>query len=498
MNFNLLNLCKLTVLLAVLVFNFSSCSKDAPPKPDTAPTEKPVTKSTGRELIDVKFAKASNSSMSEDGYIHKGNNNLIYVTLPQSLNSNTPSIELITSKNSSVKINNVAVTSNSGKHNNQDVAISISNVNIDNVITVEVTSESGQRNSYDILAQKGIKEFDKLIYAFKEKYEIPGVSFAIANVSQTTVAYKSGFGYGIKETKTRVQPNHLFRLASMSKQHTAISIVKLIEQGKFQLDDLVFGPTGILKDKFSSVPTKAAKITVRHLLEHTSGFKTAPDFMFDSPYSGFTMEQRIDAMLKSTHPNEPGTVFGYYNTGYGILGYIIEKVTGKSFDAFLKEIYVPAGITDIQVGGTQAQRRNNEVAYYAQSGYNANGSDMEVRASAGGVIASTEQLFKLLWTIDGKNNVPDILNATSRAMMFTPSTVGTSRYALGWRVNHSFFPGSYYHGGNLAGVATFWVYTPEYAVVFLCNSRSYISDFDDQFYVMARDIIAEAKRINLQ
>jgi len=497
MNFNYLNLAKVCLLFSLFAFIFISCSKEDPPAPEPNPTETPQPKSMGRDLLDVKFLKSYNSTMSEDGYVHKAANNLFYVTLPLSLSLTTATVELVTSKNSTVKVNNVTVTTNAAKHNNQDVMIAITAVNIENVITVEVMSQSGAKNSYDLLAQKGIKEFDKMIYTFKEKYNIPGVSFAIANVSNTSVAYKSGFGFGIKETKTRVQTNHLFRLASMSKQHTAICIVKLIEQGKFELDDLVFGPTGILKDKYATVPVKAAKITVRHLLEHTSGFSTSPDFMFDSPYSGFSMEQRIDAMLKSNHPNEPGTVFGYYNTGYGILGYIVEKVSGKSFEAFMKEIYTPAVITDIHVGGTQAQRKNNEVAYYAQNGYNANGSDMNVRASAGGVIASTEQLFKLLWAIDGKSNIPDILNNTSRTLMFTPSKVGTSRYALGWRANHNFFPGAYYHGGNLAGVGTFWVFGSEYAIVFLCNSRSYESGFDDEFYVMARDIIAEAKRLKL-
>lgn len=497
MNFNLLSQTKVYVLCSLFAFNFISCSKEKLAKPKPNPTETPTPKSTGRDLLEVKFLKSYNNSMSEDGYIHKTANNLFYVTLPMSLNSSTATVELVTSKNSKVKVNDVTVTTNPSKHNNQDAMVAIITVNIDNVITVEVTSESGVRNSYDLLAQKGIKEFDKMIYTFMEKYNIPGVSFAIANVANTSVAYKSGYGFGIKETKTRVQTNHLFRLASMSKQHTAICIVKLIEQGKFKLDDLVFGPTGILKDKYATAPAKASKITVRHLLEHTSGYSTSPDFMFDSPYAGFTMEQRIDAMLKSNLPNEPGAVFGYYNTGYGILGYIIEKVSGKSFEAFMKEIYIPAGITDIHVGGTQAQRKTNEVAYYAQNGYNANGSDMNVRASAGGLIASTEQLFKLLWTIDGKNNIPDMLNETSRTMMFTPSKEGTSRYALGWGANHTFFPGAYYHGGNLAGVGTFWVYGPEYAVVFLCNSRSYTSGFDDQFYVMARDIITEAKRVKL-
>lgn len=451
----------------------------------------------GAELLDLRFPHSGNPFMIKDAYIVKGKDNLYYVTLPPSLDTNGVTIEIISSKLSTVKINAISAITSAGTVDDQEVSISVANVNIDHNLNVEITSESGISNNYTILAQRGIQELDSLIYAFKERYDIPGVSFAIGNTSKTAIVYESGYGFAIKEDKVRVTPDHLFRLASMSKQHTAICILKLIEEGKFGIDDFVFGPGGILKDKFPVVSAKAERVTVRHLLEHTSGFRRYPDYMFDTPYYGWSMKQRIDAMLRNPQPNEPGTVFGYYNTGYGLLGYIVEEVSGMPFDKYLELLYHSGGIDDIHIGGTQAERRPNEVAYYGQNSANAEGMDMQVRAPAGGVIASTEQLFKLLWAIDGKPNIPDILNAHSRELMFTPSKVGKSRYALGWRTNHNFFPDSFYHGGTLAGVATFWIYADGYAVVFLCNSRSNIRRFDDEFYSMARDIIAKAKEMNL-
>ena len=447
----------------------------------------------GNGLLDLRFPRAENPTMTEEPYIQSGKNNLIYVTLPQTLNTNAVNMEVYCPINSSVKVNGIPVPKNYGLLNGKDVAIVMTNVNIDANINLEITSQFGTKVEYDVLPKLGIKELDSIIYNFKEKYNIPGVSFAVVNVDSTKTVYQSGYGYAIKESKTRVQPSHLFRLASMSKQHTAVGILKLVEDGKIALNDTVFGPNGILKDKFPNVPNRATAITVRNLLEHTSGYSTHPDYMFDKLYTGWSMEQRIQAMLRSRQLNEPGAVFAYYNTGYGILGYIIETVSGKSYSQYMEDLYHSVGIDNIHVGGTQGERRPDEVAYYGQNSANAEGLDMGVRAPAGGLIASTDQLIKLLWRLDGKDNIPDLLNAETRQLMFTPSSTGRSRYTLGWRTNHQYFPQSFYHGGTLAGVATFWVYSGGYAVIFLCNSRSNIRRFDDEFYRMARDIIADVK-----
>lgn len=451
----------------------------------------------GNELLELRFPLSANPTMTVDAFVMKGKSHVYYVTLPLSLTGEDVNIEIVSSSKSKVKINGVDVPTVDSSYQDQNVSLSVATINIEMNNTVEIISESGKYNTYDILAQKGIKDIDSLIYSFKERYNIPGVSFAIANVGNTAVSYQAGYGYAIKESKTRVKPNHLFRLASMSKQHTAICILKLIEEGKFGIDDYVFGKDGILKDKFPDVPERAARITVRHLLEHTSGYRTYPDYMFSIPYYGWSMEQRIEAMLKSKQANEPGTVFAYYNTGYGILGYIVEAVSGKTFEQFMTDLYGSVGIDDIHIGGTQEERRANEVAYYGQNNANAEGMDMVVRGPAGGVIASSEQLMKLLWTLDGNANIPDIINCDTRDMMFTPSKTGKSRYALGWRTNHTYFPDGFYHGGTLSGVATFWVYSQGYAIVFLCNSRSSLSQFDNELYRMARDMIMEAKELNL-
>lgn len=448
--------------------------------------------------ISIQFPLTLNTFMAENAYVFKGKNNVYYATLPLSLDSNLLTIEVDCAGCKTVKINDQLIDKEiSVNEEGVEMAVNKAKVDISNTIKIEVLGESGRYVSYEVLAQKGIWQIDSLVYDFKEKYNIPGVSVAVANINQTSTAYKSGYGYAVLDSKKRVTSNHLFRLASMSKQHTAIGILKLVEEGKFGLDDFVFGADGILKDQFPTVPAKAGRITVRHLLEHTSGYSRSPDYIYNTAYSDWTIERRINAMLKARQPNEPGTTFAYYNTGYAILGYIIEIVSGKPYEKYLQDLYAQAGIDDIHVGGTQGERRENEVAYYSQNGSSSYGTDMDIRASSGGLIASTEQLFKLLWAIDGNPNIPDLLKKETVDQMFTASKVGESRYALGWRANHNFFPESFYHGGTLAGVATFWIYSKDYAAVVLCNSRSYRGQFDDDLYKMGARLIEEAKLLGL-
>ena len=214
--------------------------------------------------------------------------------------------------------------------------------------------------------------------------------------------------------------------------------------------------------------------------------------MFTSSFNGQSLTDRIKYVLKSPQA-EPGIKFSYYNMGYGILDKVIEKTSGKKYEVFLKEVLAEAGITDIHVGKDRAGKRTNEVVYYSQDGNNGYANPMEVIEAAGGIIASTEQLLKLQYYIDGRSNIPDILTPEIRTLMLTKS--GSNTYALGWRMNHRLFPTSWYHGGNLAGTATFWVMGPEYNCVILCNSRSYLPGFDDEFYYISEKLLTHAASI---
>jgi CubicO group peptidase (beta-lactamase class C family) len=468
--------------LILLITLLGACSKKADPKPggETPPPVIPNLPSAAKDILSINLPKTENSDFSTDGYAYKSSTK-IYITIPLNANLTAVKVTFNLSPKASIKIDGVLLAENKGT------------LDLSKTLTAVVYAENGSSSSYTILGQNGIKEIDAMIYPFIERYSIPAASYAVAKNSNERIAYKNAVGFAVVESNERARPDYAFRLASMSKQHTAIAIMKLIQDGKFQITDLVFGPTGILKDYFPSVGPMSAKVTVQHLLEHTAGYSGDP--MFSSAYKGYTIDQLIQVMLNSAQ-SEPGTKYSYYNLGYGTLGKIIEVVSGKDYESYLKEIYGPAGITDFRLAATSAAtRRTKEAACYAQSGNNAYGTDINVYKAAGGVCVNTEDLFKVLYAVDGGSISPDILNPTIRNLMFTKSTV--YNYAKGWRTNHSLFAG-YYHGGNLAGTATFWIYGDEYSAAVLLNSRSYDDNFDSDLIVLTNNIMKKAKELGLQ
>jgi len=469
-----------TSVFAIALSVIASCSKKSDPQPvNPTPPKENTSPSAAKEISSINILKTENSAITGDGYVYKSSAK-IYITLPLGSNLGAVKVNFNLSPKASIKVDGVLLENNSGI------------LDLSKTLTATVYAENGSSSTYTILAQVGLKDIDALIYPFIEKYAIPAASYAVAKNASESIVYKNASGFAVVESKERATPDHLFRLASMSKQHTAIAIMTLIQQGKFGIDDLVFGPTGILKDSFPSVGPKSAKVTVKHLLEHTAGYGGDP--MFDSANRGKTLDELIQIMLNSAQ-DEPGTKYKYYNMGYGTLGKIIEVVSGKDYLSYLKEIYAPAGVSGIKIApASAAARAANEAVCYAQSGNNAYGADVNVYKAAGGVSINTDELFKVLYAVDGWTIRPDILNTAIRTLMFTKSDV--YNYAKGWRTNHSLFKG-YYHGGNLAGTATFWIFGEEYSAAVLLNSRNYSDNFDTDLIVLTNNIMNKAKSLGL-
>lgn len=476
--FTLPKAARLWLFIALFATVLASCSKKNDPVPDV-PTPPPTTgtQSSAKQINSISILKSENPNIQGDGYIYKSTAK-IYITLPLGSTISGVKVNFSLSAKATIKVDGNTLTNNSGT------------LDLSKTLPVVVTAEDGTTANFTILAQLGIKEIDEMIYPFIEKYNIPAASYAIGKNSSEAIVYKNAAGFASVEGQERATPDYEFRLASMSKQHTAIAIMTLIQQGKIGLDQLVFGATGILKDFWPSVGPRSSRVTVRHLLEHTAGYSGDPMF---SSSAGTTLDQKIQTMLNSTQ-SEPGTVYSYYNMGYGTLGKIIEVVSGKEYGAYLKEIYSPAGVTVELTSSSAAGRRAKEAICYPQGASTAYGNNVEVYKAAGGVSINTDNLFRVLYAVDGGTIRPDILTPATRTLMFTKSTV--ANYALGWRTGHSLFEG-FYHGGNLIGTATFWIYGTEYSAAILLNSRSETSGFDTELIVLTNNVMAKAKQLNL-
>ncbi|MDR0659890.1 MAG: beta-lactamase family protein [Prevotellaceae bacterium] len=369
-----------------------------------------------------------------------------------------------------------------------------SSVDYSSIVTLKVKSETGLEKKYDVLVKKGGDYvIDNKVYQLMGTYSIPGISISVAKGDN--IIYSYGYGFADVSTKEKVTPNHLFRLASISKQFTTICIMKLYEEGKLDLDDKVFGTGGILDDEFPDITGTKADVTIKNFLNHTSGWISSPyDPQFDAPYKNYTLEEQITYMLSTNQANAVGATYSYYNLGFSILGKVIEKVSGKGYEEYLQEVMALAGVTDVHVGKDRAGKRSNECVYYSQNNYNGYGNNMPAIAAAGGLIASTEEMMTLIVQVDGKGS--DILQPATVQEMYTSHNPNYAGYGLGWRLGHRLYPGAHYHSGNIAGTATIWCGDTDDGIsaVILMNSRSYLSspsgNFDDAYYVLLGDVVA--------
>ena len=384
-----------------------------------------------------------------------------------------------------------------------------------NVQSVRVVAESGAKsNEYKICVKHGNPYIDNQVYSFMNDFNIPGVSISI--MKGTEIVYSYGYGFASVAQETRTTPDHLFRMASISKQFCTMCIMTLKEEGRLKLDDQVFGEKGILKGLYHNITPYHEAITVRHLLSHSSGIcKGLSDPAFTNSYRMYsgtstpvptdtliqrTIDKRQSAYNDGTMDWNPGTAYNYSNVGFCILHRIVEVISGKDYESFLKQdVLAKMGVTDTHIGGYKEDRRPNECIFYMQEGTNGYANPLRELAGAAGIITSTNQMMRILTFMDGDDTVPDIFSQETLQEMYTPfqyagsGTYGSSykRYGLGWRMNHSsLFQGAHYHGGNIAGTATIWAGHTNQGMsgAFVCNSRAYNSnsmgDIDDNMYVL--------------
>ncbi|RCJ41319.1 hypothetical protein A6770_08880 [Nostoc minutum NIES-26] len=333
-----------------------------------------------------------------------------------------------------------------------------------------------------------LQAIDQTVAQFMQTYDVPGLSLAIAKDNRLVLA--KTYGYADKSTGTKVAPRHRFRIASVSKPITAIAIMKLVEQKQLKLSDKVFGQGGILGTQYGSTPykTNIEKITVEHLLTHLAGgwSNSSNDPMFSNPLMNHA--ELISWVLDNRSlDNTPGTNYAYSNFGYCVLGRVIEKVTGETYENYVKNnILKQSGVTDMRIGGdTEAQRKANEVIYYGQGGENPYGMKVARMDAHGGWIAKPIDLVRLLVRVDGLNTKPDILAASTLTTMYTGSSVNSS-YAKGWSVNSS---DNHWHNGSLPGEQAIMVNTSSgFSWAVLVNTRSQKSDFSGDLDKLMWDV----------
>ncbi len=321
---------------------------------------------------------------------------------------------------------------------------------------------------------KQFDKFEKIIEKFMRDKKIVGATIALTKDER--LVYARGFGYTNDKKTDKVQPYHLFRIASVSKLLTAVAVMKLVNQGKLSLDRYVFGEKGLLPEYKLGRDKRQKRIKVKHLLEHSAGWdEDNGDPMFKSVEIAKAMrtdapaaiETIITYALKFKLSDNPGENYTYSNLGYAILGKIIEKVSGRSYDGYVQnEVLHPLGIHFTKLGRTTPENRDIlEVAYSEIGGpkvrsiYNtgamvspANGGfDMEALAAAGGWIATATDILRLVNAIDAKPNKKDLLPAEiTLNMPLIAHTPYYKKWSYGWAAGHG---EKWWRTGSLRGTS---------------------------------------------
>ena len=336
---------------------------------------------------------------------------------------------------------------------------------------------------------------EKQVNRFIRREHIVGASVAVAKDGE--LVYAKGFGYADKDAHDMVEPYNLFRVASVSKLITAIGVMKLYESGQLTLDDKVFGPNGILNDSIylDYKDKRVEDITVRHLMEHSGGWTTRwGDQMFMPTIIARKLQKSLPinesdiirfVLGKRLHFT-PGQSSYYSNLGFMILGQVVSKVSGIEYEKYIQtNVLYPLGIYDMKIGGSHRnERAEAEVIYYEPEltfyvdDYTGNGeqvlrtyggNDMHTLGAAGGWIASSTDLMKLMLSVDGFNTFPDMLNNKSVEMMTTPTRPGYS--PLGWRRIKS---NAWVRTGTLAGTSALMVRRDDgISYVFVTNTGNW-------------------------
>lgn len=219
-------------------------------------------------------------------------------------------------------------------------------------------------------------------------------SGAVLVAKDGQVVLREGFAFANRELGVPVKADTVFRLGSITKQFTSASIMQLVEKGKISIDDPV-------SKYYAAAPKAWSKITVKHLLNHRSGIPSytgLPGFFEKDAALDRTPEQIVELTRDMPLEFEPGAKFNYNNTGYVLLGYIIEKVSGETYADYLNaHIFTPLGMKHSGYDDTTTLLPNRAAGYSVEDGVWTNAAyiSMTVPHAAGSLYSTVDDL--LVW-----------------------------------------------------------------------------------------------------
>ncbi len=276
------------------------------------------------------------------------------------------------------------------------------------------------------------------------------------------IEFDKGYGYADIEWHAPNTADTKFRLGSLTKQFTAASILLLEERGKLKTDDLV-------KQYMPDAPAAWDHITIYHVLTHTSGI---PNFTGFPSYDTVkatrrTPEQMVALFRDKPLDFQPGEKWNYSNSGYVLLGYLIEKISGQKYEDFIQEnLFKPLGMTNTGYDwrATILPQRASGYSMGEHGLVNADYIDMSIPYSAGSLYSTTHDLLKWEQGLFGGK----VLSAASLKKMTTPYK---HNYGCGVAITTKNGHTRIAHTGGIDGFSTDMAYYPDEKITVIALSN---------------------------
>ncbi len=306
---------------------------------------------------------------------------------------------------------------------------------------------------------------------FQKKSKLGGFNGNVLIAQNGIVLYKNSFGYANIKEKDSLNADSKFQLASLSKTFTAVAILKLVEAGKISLEDSI--------QKF--IPEfPYSGVLIKTLLSHRSGLPNYAYVLTDSVRKVNRFPNNDDiarwyCIVKPKPYNSPNRYFSYSNTNFSFLATIIEKVSGLSFEAFLKQnIFGPLGMRHTFLVTTKNDSLNQNRTYGYQFNRKLDKDNFDDVIGDKGVYSTTEDLLK--WYQGLTNNC--LLRPETLKEAFTPRNFerrGIKNYGYGFRMHldEANQPKYIYHTGWWKGYNTLMWFSPKDNFVIIILSNKY-------------------------
>lgn len=313
--------------------------------------------------------------------------------------------------------------------------------------TTTTRAETQAKSDTPKTSEEKSEAIQALLSDLHEKKKFNGTVLVSEN---SKIIYSGAFGYAKLETKEELQPDSCFRLASVSKQFTAMAIMILEKQGKLSYEDDI-------RKHLPGLPYE--NVTIRHLLVHTGGL---PDYMqlFKKEWdvNKIAYSKDVLRLFIKYHPKidfKPGKKYDYSNTGYSLLGCIVSNASGLNYPDFMeKNIFGPLGMNGtLCSAGPKDQPIKNRAYGYTPKGKSTDFHYLNGILGDGGIYSTTADMFK--W--DQALYTEKLVKKATLEEAFTPYTLndGTaSDYGFGWSLQRGDKEDMVQHGGSWVGFRT--------------------------------------------